>query len=209
VFGVLHQTRYLPDRRDLNRMFPGSEGGSLAARLAYVFTNEVLAKATHAIDLHTAAAHRDNLPQVRANLDDAETVRLARAFGAPVMIDAKLRDGSLRAEAVERGLPVLLYEGGQAMRFDEDCIRVGVRGIRDVMRALGMLPAPKRRKAPPEPVAIQQTSWVRAPTSGILRATVGLGERVARGQTLGVVGDPFGDGESQLLAPFGGVVIGH
>src|SRR5690606_37091991 len=122
-----------------------------------------LAKATHAIDLHTAAAHRNNLPQVRANLDDPATVRLARAFGAPVVIDAKLRDGSLRAEAVERGLPVLLYEGGQAMRFDEDCIRVGVRGIRDVMRALDMLPKSKQRGRTHEPVAVQQTSWVRAP----------------------------------------------
>ena len=210
VFGVLLQMRYLPDRRDLNRSFPGSEGGSLAARLAYVFDTEVLSKATHAIDLHTAAAHRTNLPQVRANLDDPETMRLARAFAAPVIIDAKLRDGSLRATAVERGLPVLLYEGGQAMRFDEDCIRLGVRGIREVMRALGMLaPAKRRRMSTAEPVAITQTSWVRTPTSGILRASVGLGEHVTAGQSLGVVGDPFGDGEVSLEAPFGGIVIGH
>ena len=134
---------------------------------------------------------------------------VAHAFGAPVIIDARLRDGSLRAEAVERGLPVLLYEGGQAMRFDEDCIRVGVRGIRDVMRELDMLPKSKKRGRTHEPVAVQQTSWVRAPTSGVLRAAVGLGERVARGQVLGVVGDPFGEGEAQLVAPCGGVVIGH
>ena len=209
VFGVLHQTRYLPDRRDLNRSFPGSESGSLAARLAYVFDTEVLSKATHAIDLHTAASHRTNLAQVRANVDDPETLRLARAFAAPVIIDAKLRDGSLRATAVERGLPVLLYEGGQAMRFDEDCIRVGVRGIREVMRALGMLPRAKRPRAVTEPVQVAHTSWVRAPTSGILRAYVGLGDRVADGQTLGVVGDPFGDREVGLEAPFGGIVIGY
>ena len=209
VFGVLHQTRYLPDRRDLNRSFPGSESGSLAARLAYVFDTEVLSKATHAIDLHTAASHRTNLAQVRANVDDPETLRLARAFAAPVIIDAKLRDGSLRATAVERGLPVLLYEGGQAMRFDEDCIRLGVRGIREVMRALGMLPAAKRPRAVTEPVQVGHTSWVRAPTSGILRAYVGLGDRVADGQTLGVVGDPFGDREVGLEAPFGGIVIGY
>lgn len=209
VFGVLYQMRYLPDRRDLNRSFPGSEGGSLAGRLAYVFTNEVLAHATHAIDLHTAAAHRNNLPQVRLDLDDQESLRLAKAFAAPVMIDAKLRDGSLRAMAVERGIPVLLYEGGQAMRFDEDCIRVGVRGIREVMRALGMLPPSKSKRVSPEPVAVEQTSWVRAPNSGILRASVGLGDSVATGQVLGVVGDPFGGSEAPMVAPFGGIVIGR
>lgn len=209
VFGVLYQMRYLPDRRDLNRSFPGSESGSLASRLAWVFDNEVLAHATHAIDLHTAASHRDNLPQVRLDLDHEESLSLARAFGAPVMIDAKLRDGSLRARAAERGLPVLLYEGGQAMRFDEDCIRVGVRGIREVMRALGMLPQGARKRTPPEPVAVEQTSWVRAPTSGILRASVGLGDSVAAGQVIAVVGDPFGDRETVIEAPFGGIIIGH
>ena len=210
VFGVLQQTRYLPDRRDLNRSFPGSERGSLAARLAHVFTREVLAHATHVIDLHTAAMHRTNLPQVRANLDDETTLGLARAFAAPIIVDSNLRDGSLRAAAAELGIPVLVYEAGEALRFDEGSIRLGVRGIVDVMRALGMLPAPKRRGRVVQPVLVEQTSWVRAPGSGVLRASIGLGDQVSNGQTLGVVADPFGENEGRPVeAPFGGIVIGR
>ncbi|MFN2300954.1 MAG: succinylglutamate desuccinylase/aspartoacylase family protein [Gammaproteobacteria bacterium] len=209
IFGVLHQTRYLPDRRDLNRSFPGSERGSLAARLAYVFTHAVLAHASHAIDLHTAAAHRTNLPQVRANLDDPEVLRLAQAFSAPVIVNSNLRDGSLRATAMERNIPVLLYEAGEALRFDEESIAIGVRGIVEVMRTLGMLQAPSRKRPPANPVVVEQSSWARAPASGILRAAVGVGERVANGQMLGLISDPFGESELSVAAPFGGIVIGR
>ena len=107
VFGLLHHARYLPDRRDLNRSFPGSERGSLAARLAHQFMTEIVARCTHGVDLHTGAIHRSNLPQVRAQLDDPETRRLALAFGAPVVLDSRLRDGSLREAAAEKGIPTL------------------------------------------------------------------------------------------------------
>ena len=209
VFGVLAQTRYLPDRRDLNRSFPGSAGGSLAARLAHLFMSQVLERASHAIDLHTGTAHRTNLPQIRANLDDPGTLDLARAFSAPVIINSDLRDGSLRHAADERGIPVLLYEAGEALRFDEDCIRLGVRGITGAMRELGMLPRVKRKYPPRRPVQVENTRWVRAESSGILRTTVQLGQRVRRGEQLGLISDPFGDGETQALAAFDGIVIGR
>ncbi|ABM61037.1 succinylglutamate desuccinylase/aspartoacylase family protein [Halorhodospira halophila] len=209
VFGVLAQTRYLPDRRDLNRSFPGSAGGSLAARLAHLFMSQVLERASHAIDLHTGTAHRTNLPQIRANLDDPGTLELARAFSAPVIINSDLRDGSLRHAADERGIPVLLYEAGEALRFDEDCIRLGVRGITGVMRELGMLPRVKRKYPPRRPVQVENTRWVRTESSGILRTTVQLGQRVRRGEQLGLISDPFGDGETQALAAFDGIVIGR
>ncbi len=208
VFGVLTQTRYLPDRRDLNRSFPGSPTGSLAARLANLFVRQVLERASYAIDLHTGAAHRTNLPQIRANLDDPEALRLARAFAAPVIINADLRDGSLRHAADERGIPVLLYEAGEALRFDEDSIRLGVRGIVGVMRELGMLPRVKR-KAPRRPVQVETTRWVRAESSGILRTAVQLGHRVCAGEQLGQIADPFGEGETEVAADFDGIVIGR
>jgi len=209
VYGVIHHSRYLPDRRDLNRAFPGSERGSLAARLARLFMEEIVAHATHGIDLHTGAVHRDNLPQVRARLDDDETLALARAFGVPVLIDSAVRDGSLREAAAERGVPMLVYEAGEALRFDELAIRPGVQGVVNVMRALGMLPAAGRASAPPEPFVARSSSWLRAPESGIFRSAVRLGARVARNDRLGIVSDPFGDEETEVRAPFGGIVIGR
>ena len=210
VYGVIQNSRYLPDRRDLNRAFPGSERGSLAARLAHLFMREIVAHCTHGIDLHTGSLHRANLPQVRANLDDAETLRLAKAFGVPVLINANVRDGSLREAAAEHGVSMLLYEAGEALRFDEISIRAGLQGIVNVMRALAMLPAgrshPKRAS---EPFVARLSTWTRAPQSGILRTVVALGARVKKGDRLGVIADPFGGEETLVPAPLGGVVIGR
>jgi predicted deacylase len=209
VHGFVSQSRYLPDRRDLNRSFPGSVRGSLAARLANLVMTEIVGNCTHGIDLHTGARHRDNLPQIRANMDDEQTASLAYAFGVPVILDANLRDGSLREAAADKGIPMLLYEGGEALRFDEVPIRAGVKGVINVMRALQMLPPPERpRRKQREPLVARSSSWVRAPISGILRRTVRLGGRVKKEQPIGVISDPFGGREIPVLAPFSGVVIG-
>ncbi len=210
VFGVIHNSRYLPDRRDLNRVFPGSERGSLAARIAHLFMREIVDQCTHGIDLHTGALHRANLPQVRARLDDEATAALARAFGVPVLLNSDLRDGSLREAAAERGIPMLLYEAGEALRFDEFSIRVGVQGVLNVMRALGMLP--RRRSEKPrarEPFVARSSAWIRAPQSGIFRGAAPLGARVKKGDVLGVISDPFGESESEVRAQSGGVIIGR
>ncbi|GAB4350565.1 MAG: M14 family metallopeptidase [Gammaproteobacteria bacterium] len=209
VHGFITHSRYLPDRRDLNRSFPGSVTGPLASRIANIFTNEIIRQCTHGIDIHTGAGHRTNLSQIRGNLDDAETKRLAVAFGAPVIINANIRDGSLRETAAELGVPTLLYETGEALRFDEVSIRAGVRGVRRVMRALGMLPTRKKAKPPPEPVVAKSTSWVRAPMSGVLRLLVAPGGRVEKNGLLAVVADPFGEKEAEVRAPFSGLVIGR
>lgn len=209
VFGFVGQSRYLPDRRDLNRSFPGSPGGSLAARLAHTFMTEVVDHADVGVDLHTGSLHRSNLPQLRACLDDPQAERLARAFGAPVILDAPLRDGSLRGEGHERGVPILVYEGGEALRFDEFAIRAGLRGVIRVMRALEMLPPGRGRRSDIEPVVARSSTWVRAPSSGILSTAVRLGARVARGQVLGVVSDPLGDEQGPVTSPVDGVVVGR
>lgn len=208
VYGFIHLSRYLPDRRDLNRSFPGSEKGSLAARLAYLFMNEIVAKATHGIDLHTAAIHRDNFPQVRACLDSEETLRMAEAFRAPLIIDAGLRPGTVREAAVSRGIPWLVYEAGEALRFDEVSIRAGVRGIVNVMRELGMLRKTKQ-KSDVEPRIVKSNFWLRAPQSGILRLAVSLGSFVGKGDLLGYVADPYGGNEAVIHSPNSGVIIGR
>lgn len=210
VHGLVNHSRYLPDRRDLNRCFPGSEKGSLAARIAHLFMEEIVKQSTHGIDLHTGAIHRSNLPQIRANLDDPETAKLARAFDVPVMISSNLRDGSLREAAAECGIPMLLYEAGEALRFDEVSIRAGVKGIINVMRELAMLPPLKRKsRTNIQPVVARTSFWVRAPESGILRALVPLGGRVKKGTLLGVVADPFGEQEFEIKALHNGIVIGR
>ncbi len=209
LHGFIDKSRYLPDRRDLNRSFPGSEQGSLAGRIADLFMREIVSQCTHGIDLHTGAIHRSNLPQIRANLDDSTVLSMAQAFGTPVILNSAIRDGSLRAAAMQKQIPILLYEAGEALRLDEFSIRGGVEGIIRVMRLLDMLP-PGRRKPPKEPIVARSSSWIRAPDSGLFRAYVDLGERVVRGETvLGMVSDPFGEREQEIRAPFSGLVIGR
>lgn len=209
LFGFIGLSRYLPDRRDLNRSFPGSATGSLASRLADTFIKEVVEKSTHGIDLHTAAVHRSNLPQIRACLDDEETARLARAFGVPVLIDANVRDGSLRQSVYERDIPMLLYEGGEALRFDEQAIRAGVRGVMSTMTALGMLPESKTPPSNTEPFVARSSHWIRASESGLLRSRASLGARVEVSQKLGTIADPLGAAEVTVRAVKAGIVIGR
>lgn len=209
VFGFNERSRYLPDRRDLNRCFPGSEHGSMGSQLADIFMKEIVEKSTHGIDLHTGAFHRHNLMQIRANLNDEETLRLAKAFGAPVMINASVRDGSLREAAAEQKLPTLLYEAGEALRFDENAIAMGVHGILRVMAHIDML-APESLKHTPKRKAFvaQSTRWVRAPHGGIFLAQKKLGDFVKKGDVLGHISSPFGDHFTAIESDYAGVIIG-
>ncbi len=207
-YGILNQSRYLPDRRDLNRSFPGSKRGSLAGRIAYGFLNEIVAKCDYGVDLHTGAIHRTNLPQIRANLDDAETLELAKAFGVPVLLNANLRDGSLRQCASELGVKILLYEAGEALRFDELSIRAGYRGVLNIMRALNMLKQTKRKVRLAEPFVARQSGWVRAPESGFVTHSKKLGDWVKKGELLASIKDHFGEVAGQVNSPADGIVIG-
>lgn len=212
VYGFINQSRYLPDRRDLNRCFPGSDQGSLAARLANLFMNEVVSKCTHGIDLHTAAIHRDNLPQIRAALDSPVVEEMARAFNAPVILNSGLIDGSLRYACQQENVPVIVYEAGEALRFNELAIRAGVRGALAVMRELGMLTKSRAKTLKPaDPFVAQSSSWVRAPQSGIFRMLVPMGAHVIKGDILGMVAAPYGDekSETEVIAICSGVIIGR
>lgn len=208
VHGFLEQSRYLPDRRDLNRSFPGSAKGSIAARLANIFLQQIVLKADYGIDLHTGAIDRSNLPQVRASLDDPRANDIALAFGAPVVINANLREGSLRASAADNEIPVIVYEAGEALRFDEIAIRAGLRGILRVMRSIGMLPASKRAPRA-QPVVARSSSWVRAPVSGIVTRRAQLGKSVRAQEPLAVISDPLGSREESVSASFDGIIIGR
>jgi uncharacterized protein len=208
VFGFNAQSRYLPDRRDLNRSFPGSERGSLAARIAFLFMQEVVRKCQFGIDLHTGSNHRTNLPQVRANLHDDQTRVLAEAFAAPVIMHAAAIDGSLRKAATDVGARTIVYEAGEPLRFDRGAISLGRDGVLRVLAALGMLKSAPKKKGP-HSALIAKTTWVRALNSGILRLDATLGDSVTARQQLGLVADAFGEDAAPILAPEDGLVIGH
>ena len=208
VFGFLEQSRYLPDRRDLNRSFPGSENGSLASRLANLFMREIVDRSTYGIDLHTAAVHRINLPQIRANLEDETTYSCAKAFGAPLMMHSTTRDGSLRHAATKKGIPVLLYEAGEALRFDPLAIEVGVTGILGVMNYLKMY---QNELAPivGDSMESRKSKWIRAVCGGIFHLEVNLGDLVVKRQELGFITNAFGERRVPVRAQVGGIVISH
>lgn len=208
VYGVLSQSRYLPDRRDLNRCFPGSKKGSLAGRIAHLFINEIVNLCDVGIDLHTGAIHRSNLPQIRANLSDPDTLEMAKAFGLPVLLNAELRDGSLRQVASEMGVKMVLYEAGQALRYDEFSIRAGLRGITNIMRHIGMLNKTKRKGPNIKMFVAKQSGWVRANESGFVMHNAQLGDHVDEGALLATISDPFGDTLDTVICPQEGVVIG-
>nr|WP_085880402.1 succinylglutamate desuccinylase/aspartoacylase family protein [Roseisalinus antarcticus] len=209
AFGFLNRSRYLPDRRDLNRAFPGNAGGSLASRLAHLFLTEIVLRCDLGIDLHSAAVHRTNLPQIRITPGDPVLQELGRAFGAPVILTSPVRAGSLRAEAKERGVEMLLFEAGEGLRFDEIAVRTGVAGILRVLRHRRMLPAKGISQPKSLPVVASDTSWLRAPRGGLLRTFRGDGEAVEKGAVMAAVSDPFGETDTEVTAPFSGLIIGR
>lgn len=209
TFGFLNHSRYLPDRRDLNRCFPGSPNGSLASRLAHLFLSEIVARCSVGIDLHSAAIHRMNLPQVRVSANNSRTLSLANAFGAPVILTSALRDGSLRQEALKVGVDVLLYEAGEGMRFDEMSVRAGLAGILRVLKEIGMLPAAGIAKPRAKPLLCSSSNWLRAPAGGLLRMFKGEGDVVQEGDIVAAISDPFGDGEVEVATRHGGIIVGR
>ncbi|MDF1669413.1 MAG: succinylglutamate desuccinylase/aspartoacylase family protein [Roseovarius sp.] len=208
-FGFLNHSRYLPDRRDLNRVFPGLSEGSMASRLAHIFMTEVVQRSDVGIDLHSAAIHRTNLPQIRLTPDNVRLAALGRAFGAPVMMNSKLREGSLRMAAEAAGIDVLLYEAGEGLRFDELAARAGVSGILRVMHHLGMIGAENLPEAGANPVLCRDSRWYRAPAGGVFRGYLTIGDTVEPGTSLGAVSDPFGEVEAEVLSDSTGIIIGR
>jgi predicted deacylase len=209
VYGVVNQSRYMPDRRDLNRCFPGSAKGSLAGRVAYIFLNEIIKHCDYGIDLHTGAIHRSNLPQIRADMSDSETKALAEIFGVPVILNANLVDGSLRESAAKSQTKVLLYEAGEALRFDEFSIRAGMKGILNVLQHLGMIrKTTLSKKKKTAPFIANGSQWVRANASGIVHNIVNLGDQITKGQVLAEIGSPYGEVIDVVKATRSGILIG-
>lgn len=207
--GFMQRSRYLPDGRDLNRSFPGSSRGSVAARMAHRFFTDVVQRCNYGIDLHTGSAERENLPQIRANLDDPETEALARAFGVPVIIHSATRDGSLREAAAAHQVPTLLYEAGRSLIYDELSVRIGLRGILRTMRHVGMLPPVKTE--PGEVFLARSRRWLRSHCAGAVTLRKRLGNHVQKGELIAEVYDPYdllAGAVETVTAPDDGVIVG-
>jgi len=208
VLSVVHGSRYLPDRRDLNRCFPGTKKGSLASRMAHMFMNKVVNYCDYGVDLHTGAIHRSNFPQIRANLEDSKLHDIAMAFDAPVIINSASSSSTLRGASAKKKIPVITYEAGEALRFDEFSIRGGVNGIVNVLRHLEMLPKLRNKKTHPDTIVAVENRWVRAPESGIFHSNLTLGAHVTKGQALGVISSPYEDKDTIVKSVHSGLIIG-
>jgi len=206
LYGFLNYSRDVPDGKDINRSFPGNKSGSLASRVAYNLMHEVIPFIDYGIDFHTGGAMRTNYPQVRSVLKDATNMELAQAFCAPFTIDAPFRPNSLRKEAARKGKHVIVYEGGESLRFDQQAIEEGIAGTLRLMKYLGMIdtaPEPKEENR-----MIWSTSWVRAKHAGLFQPTVQCGQRVLKGDWIGTITDPFGEFKENIHSAEAGYVVG-
>lgn len=206
IQGFYRGVRYLPDRRDLNRHFPGNPRGSAATRMAHSFFTEVVRHCSALIDLHTGSLYRTNLPQVRADLRSPQVERLTRAFGATVVLHSAGDRGSLRRAASEAGVPAVTFEMGEPMRVQPEQVEHGAKAVETLMYSLGMT-RQRRYWGDPEPV-YYASRWVRVDHGGILFSDVALGERVSEGELLGVVTDPISNQQHRVYAPVSGRILG-
>lgn len=212
MFGFNQNVRYLPDRRDLNRVFPGSPNGSLASQIAHKFMTEIVEKCDYGIDLHTGSAHRYNLPQIRACLDDPEIKKLAKSFGVPLVLNSNLRDGSLRQAASDKGVKTLLFEGGEALRYDTRVIRAAEYGIISTLCSIGLLDYETAKKRLPKKQKVYfatSSHWIRAPHSGSLIVKKQTGNKVKQNEIIGIISDPFGIKKHYVKALYSGIVVGR
>src|SRR5690606_39732405 len=202
----LNYSREVPDGKDINRSFPGSRNGSLASRVAYNLMHQVIPYIDVGVDFHTGGAMRTNYPQIRAVLSDSKNMELAAAFNAPFTIDSVFRPNSLRKEAAKRGKNIIVYEGGESLRFDQHAIEEGIAGTLRLMKHLNMI------DWAPDPVEenkmIWSTTWIRSRTAGLFQSNVKCGQLVQKGEWVGTITDPFGEFKEQVIAPQSGYVVG-
>lgn len=210
VFGFNNNVRYLPDRRDLNRCFPGGNAGSLGAQVARVLLKDIAYKCTHVIDFHTGAIHRSNYPQVRTTLDSEASLELAKSFNMPVILNSAIRDGSFRKELTKKGIPNIVFEGGEALRYESSVIKAGLNGTFSAMVSLGMIQPSdvKIHRLKQTPYIAHTSVWMRAPSAGSLRLIKGLGSHIKEGDLIGVISDPYGRNKKYLRAIHDGVIVG-
>jgi predicted deacylase len=205
IYGFLHFRRTTPDGKDLNRSFPGSQNGSLASMIAWSVTNKILPIIDCGIDFHTGGDMRTNYPQIRADMSFSDNEALACAFGAPFVMDMPVMDSTFRKTAQKQGKSILVYEGGESMRFDDLAIEQAIMGVK---RYLNYLDMSNFECSAPHYHFIRKSSWVRAKSSGMFRSLVQYGEKVRKNQVIGIITDPYGEHEQKQKSPNSGYIVG-
>lgn len=205
IVSFLSGKRDLPDGRDLNRCFPGSQSGSLGSRIAYDLMNEIIPQIDYGVDFHTGGAKINNYPQVRCVFEDSKNIELGRMFGAPFVLNSEYRDKTLRKEASRRGKNILVYEAGESMRFNKLAITEGINGCLRMLKNLSMTDAEVPES---KTITLSNSRWVRAKISGLFRTTKKYGSYIEKNEVVGTISDPYGEHELELLAPDNGFIVG-
>jgi uncharacterized protein len=205
VYGFIQNERGVPDGKDINRSFPGSKSGSLAKLVAYTLMNQIIPQIDIGLDFHTGGASRANYPQIRCTFDDPVNIEIAKAFAPPIVLHSPLIDKSFRKASFRKKKKILVYETGEAHRFDEFGIQEGINGTLRVMQFLGM----KNSSVPPNETEFYgKSQWVRARYAGLFQSRIKLGDHIKRNQLLGKITDPFGFESFKVIASREGRVIG-
>lgn len=205
VISFLYGSRDLPDGRDLNRCFPGSRTGSLGSRVAHDIMKHILPVIDFGIDFHTGGARINNYPQIRCVFDFPDNLEIAQRFSPPIIIDSSYRDGTFRREAAKKKKPILVYEGGESMRFDYHAINEGINGCLRLMNAYGMVNFELPGNGS---VKITRDRWLRANNSGLFHMNASNGAHVRKGDLLGVIFNPFGETEEKIISTTNGYIVG-
>lgn len=206
VFGYLDQSRKFPDGRDLNRMFPGTENGSLASQFAYKFTQEIAPIVDYVMDFHTGGAELDNAPNIRCVFSQAEELKLGKAFGAPFIVNSNYIPKSIRYTLHKMGKTAILFEGGKSGSIDHSIIQIGVKGALNVLRTIGVQDGEPEENA--AAIIIENSKWIRAPYGGLFESAVTNGSWVKKATILGRISDPYGEFEKIIKAPFDCYIYG-
>lgn len=206
VFGFLNYSREVPDGKDVNRSFPGDSNGSLASRVAHTLTKVILPLIDYGVDFHTGGAARTNYPQIRYSVTDKNSELIAKAFAAPFTLNSNLIPKSIRHQGSKMGKPIVVFEGGESMRFDELSISEAIDGTKRLMSYLGMIEDPYQER---NGKLLLSSSWVRANRSGLFKPFAESGDQVVKNQPLGVINDPFTQYEIKVLSKYDGHIIGH
>jgi predicted deacylase len=207
IFGFLNLKRELPDGRDLNRSFPGSESGSLAAQFAFHFMKEIAPHVDYVVDFHTGAAQRNNFPQIRCILNDKESLELAKIFNPPFVLHSSHISKTIRESMVKKGKKMLLFEGGKTNNIEEMVVEEGLNGVKRLLNHLGMRSFKIDISKDRTPYFLGESRWMRSPNSGMFQALVENGASISRGDVIGIVTDPYGKFEKKVKAPINGFII--
>lgn len=208
IFGFLNAERTFPDGRDLNRVFPGTKTGSLASRVAYHFTKEILPMADYCLDFHTGGAQRFNAAQIRVVPDNPELLKFAEIFNAPFTVLSGNLNKSYRATCAKMGIPSLLFEGGKSLDSNKQIVKHGVDGVIRVLHHLGMLnPKISVPEVPHPTVLISKSRWIRAQRSGLLHVKIDCNKYVEKDEFLATITDPYGEMRFKVRAPNAGYII--